>query len=205
MTISHLEGGDTMTVAASKDKYEKILQASMEIIAEKGLQKTAVSEIVKRAGVAQGTFYLYFHSKNALIPAIAENLLSHTLEKIKVRVTEQEDFWSKLQVYIEETYAITNEHKEVLILCYSGMAFDYSMETWESVYQPFYIWFESILNQAVERNEILTTINIHWTAKMLINTVENAAERFYLGNDQDMDLTASQHELFQFLYRSLKF
>ena len=50
-----------MTVAASKDKYEKILQASMEVISEKGLQKTAVSEIVKRAGVDQGTFDPYIH------------------------------------------------------------------------------------------------------------------------------------------------
>jgi hypothetical protein len=37
------------------------------------LSKASISEIVKKAGTAQGTFYLYFSSKNALISAIAEN------------------------------------------------------------------------------------------------------------------------------------
>lgn len=53
-------------------KYEKILQAAIEVISEKGLDKASISDIVKKAGTAQGTFYLYFSSKNALIPAIAE-------------------------------------------------------------------------------------------------------------------------------------
>lgn len=64
------------------DKYNRILKAAIEIISEKGLQKTAISDIVQKADVAQGTFYLYFSSKNALIPAIAENLLMHTLKKL---------------------------------------------------------------------------------------------------------------------------
>ncbi|WP_078409505.1 TetR family transcriptional regulator [Priestia abyssalis] len=191
-----------MTTNAN-DKYSKILQAAIEIISEKGLNKTVISDIVKKAGVAQGTFYLYFNSKNALIPAIAENLLTTTLKKIKKRVTGKEDFWSQLKVYIDETYSITDEYKDVLILCYSGFAFDYSMETWENVYQPYYEWFEEILHRAIEKNDITPDINVKWTAKTIINLVENAAERFYIAKDQDITLEESQNQLFRFLHRSL--
>jgi transcriptional regulator, TetR family len=67
----------------NEDKYERIIESAIEIISEKGFQKTVVSDIVRKAQVAQGTFYLYFSSKNALIPAIAERLLKMTLYKIK--------------------------------------------------------------------------------------------------------------------------
>ncbi len=43
----------------------------MELFAKKGFDKTTVDEIVARAGVAKGTFYLYFKSKDDLIKELA--------------------------------------------------------------------------------------------------------------------------------------
>jgi AcrR family transcriptional regulator len=123
---------------ATQDKYKLILQAAIEIISEKGLYNTAISDIVKKAGVAQGTFYLYFRSKNALIPAIAQNLISITMEKIKENTKKHTDFSDFLQTFIQAIYNITDEYKDVIVLCYSGLAIDHSMEIWESIYQPYY-------------------------------------------------------------------
>ncbi len=46
---------------------EKIVSSAMELFARKGFDKTTVDEIVAKAGVAKGTFYLYFKSKDDLI------------------------------------------------------------------------------------------------------------------------------------------
>ncbi|WP_081085190.1 TetR family transcriptional regulator [Priestia megaterium] len=190
-------------VTSTSEKYDKILQAAIEVISEKGLDKTSISDIVKRAGVAQGTFYLYFRSKNALVPAIAENLLSLSLEKIKERAKTATDFLSTLEVMIAETYKTTDEYRDVLVLCYSGLAFDYSLETWEAIYLPYYNWFEEVLNEAVRKEEVIKQLNVKWTAKTMINLIENAAELFYIGREQDVTLEQSKEELFQFLKRSL--
>ena len=50
---------------------EKLVSAAMELFAKKGFDKTTVDEIVARAGVAKGTFYLYFKSKDDLIKELA--------------------------------------------------------------------------------------------------------------------------------------
>ncbi|MBU4555901.1 MAG: TetR/AcrR family transcriptional regulator [Actinobacteria bacterium] len=42
------------------------------VFGEKGVANTSVSDIVKAAGVAQGTFYLYFASKDEIILAVVE-------------------------------------------------------------------------------------------------------------------------------------
>jgi AcrR family transcriptional regulator len=203
MKVIHFIGGGKVLVTSTSEKYDKILQAAIEVISEKGLDKTSISDIVKRAGVAQGTFYLYFRSKNALVPAIAENLLSLSLEKIKERAKTATDFLSTLEVMIDETYKTTDEYRDVLVLCYSGLAFDYSLETWEAIYFPYYNWFEEVLNEAVRKEEVIKQLNVKWTAKTMINLIENAAELFYIGREQDVTLEQSKEELFQFLKRSL--
>lgn len=52
---------------AACEKYQKILDAAVEVIAERGYFKSPVSEIARRAGVADGTVYLYFKSKDDLL------------------------------------------------------------------------------------------------------------------------------------------
>lgn len=58
----------------------KILEAAEEIFGEKGYHETGVVEITQRAGVALGTFYVYFpDKKTAFIELITE--LSHSLRR----------------------------------------------------------------------------------------------------------------------------
>lgn len=46
-----------------EDRKHQILAAARAVFDEKGYESATVSDVVKRAGVAQGTFYLYFESK----------------------------------------------------------------------------------------------------------------------------------------------
>ena len=52
---------------AACEKYQRFLDAAVEVIAERGYFKSPVSEIAKRAGVADGTVYLYFKSKDDVL------------------------------------------------------------------------------------------------------------------------------------------
>lgn len=114
-----------------------------------------------------------------------------------------ENFWSVLDILIDETFNITNLHKDIIVLCYSGLAIDHSMEKWEAIYQPYYSWLEGIIKKAVENNEIISDINVRWTARTIINLVENTAERFYIGFEQEENIEVFKKEIFTFLKRSL--
>ena len=54
------------------DRRSQLLAAARAVFAKKGYDEATISEIVSRAGVAQGTFYLYFPGKEALAGAFAE-------------------------------------------------------------------------------------------------------------------------------------
>lgn len=44
-------------------KRESLLETAFKLFTSKGIQKTSISDIVEDAGVAKGTFYLYFKDK----------------------------------------------------------------------------------------------------------------------------------------------
>jgi AcrR family transcriptional regulator len=48
--------------------------AARRLFMERGIAGTAVSDIVRAAGVAQGTFYLYFSSKDDVVDAVMEQI-----------------------------------------------------------------------------------------------------------------------------------
>jgi TetR/AcrR family fatty acid metabolism transcriptional regulator len=54
------------------DKRSLITDAAVEVFAEKGFRQARVSDIARRAGVADGTIYLYFRNKEDILLSIFE-------------------------------------------------------------------------------------------------------------------------------------
>lgn len=61
-----------------KQKKEALLNTAFELFTSKGIQKTSISDIVEKAGVAKGTFYLYFSDKYD----IRNKLISHKASQL---------------------------------------------------------------------------------------------------------------------------
>jgi len=57
-------------VNAMKDKKMQIIQAAIKLFAERDYHTTSIQDIVSLAGVAKGSFYLHFHSKEELLVSI---------------------------------------------------------------------------------------------------------------------------------------
>ena len=57
------------------DKRSLILQGTLDLIDERGLQSTPMSAIAKRSGVAMGTIYHHFESKEELVAALYVELI----------------------------------------------------------------------------------------------------------------------------------
>src|ERR1700742_2653929 len=61
------EAAEAPATGPGGEKYQRILDAAVEVIAEYGYFRSPVSAIAKRAGVADGTIYLYFKSKDEVL------------------------------------------------------------------------------------------------------------------------------------------
>ena len=53
-----------------QSKRTNILDAAYELFIEKSFKNTSIDDVVKKAGIAKGTFYLYFKDKHDLMDRI---------------------------------------------------------------------------------------------------------------------------------------
>ncbi|MPL65775.1 putative HTH-type transcriptional regulator YvdT [bioreactor metagenome] len=186
------------------DKKSSLLRAAKEVFAEKGLDKATISEIVKKAGMAQGTFYLYFSSKKALIPAIANDLLQTMLYEIKKEQMHSNDIWDTFHKMISITFRVTNSYKEVLALCYSGLAIDNTLSEWERIYNPYYSWLADLIATGIQQGAIRQDVEPMVAARMVIGLIETSAEQMYLFNKLEKPFPEQQEQVFSFIHHALK-
>src|SRR4029077_4280188 len=81
----------------TSDKYQRILDAAIEVIAEHGFFHSRVEEIADHAGVAGGTIYLYFKNKDELLMAAIDSAFHRFIARAKAALKEVSDPREKLR------------------------------------------------------------------------------------------------------------
>src|SRR6266849_9093880 len=72
-------------------KREAILRAATDVFAQRGFFNAQVADIARAAGVAAGTVYLYFRSKDDLLVSIFERSMRDALAEGRAVVAEVTD------------------------------------------------------------------------------------------------------------------
>lgn len=186
------------------DKRTNITLSAITVFQEKGIEKATVSDIVKSAGVAQGTFYLYFPSKLSVMPAIAEVMVTKTMDKLIDTINSDASFSTQLKQMIETIFSVTEQYRDILALIYAGMASTEHLQEWEDIYEPYYSYVAKILKDAMQSNNIRQSLNPNRTAVLLIGLIESAADQSYLYDSQnDEKITLKKKEVYEFAKNAL--
>jgi AcrR family transcriptional regulator len=61
--------------APNPNRHDQLVEAAAAVFARNGVASTTVDDVVREAGVAKGTFYLYFTTKDEVVTAVAERLV----------------------------------------------------------------------------------------------------------------------------------
>jgi AcrR family transcriptional regulator len=64
-------------------RHKELVEAAVSVFAAKGVGATSVDDIVRAAGVAKGTFYLYFATKDDLVNAVAASMVEGVADRIE--------------------------------------------------------------------------------------------------------------------------
>lgn len=79
------------------DKRAAILQAALHLFTEHGFHGTPTSKIAEEAGVATGTLFHYFKTKEELINQLYLEIKEEAGLEIRMGVTEEQTFRAKIQ------------------------------------------------------------------------------------------------------------
>jgi TetR/AcrR family fatty acid metabolism transcriptional regulator len=96
-----------------QDKRARILDAAVKVFAERGFFSSTVAEIARAAGVADGTIYLYFKSKDDLLLRLFEEKVTDLLDEAKVALAQEPDAPSRLRRFIQLHFALVEKNPEL--------------------------------------------------------------------------------------------
>ena len=88
--------GSVMARKRVGNKRERIIEAAAKLFGEKGYHDTTTAEIAESAGVAAGTIYIYFSSKEELLVAVFEEFLGKHMERLREGVERESTAKDKL-------------------------------------------------------------------------------------------------------------
>jgi AcrR family transcriptional regulator len=167
------------------DKEIRILNAAINAFSEKGFKSTTTSEIASRAGVAEGTIFRYFPSKDAILEKMLPLLIRVMLPKVE----------KPIKNIIKETAG------EGLTVIFSTIIYDRLILIRDN--QKFLV---SVLPELIHRPQLFEQLKgrIFPMIRMYIGQViESAKQRGEIREDTDTDIVMYHMIGFIFSYSVL--
>lgn len=103
-------------VKEHEERRNEILDAAQALFYSQGYDQTSIQDIINAVGIAKGTFYHYFGSKNALLNELIERMLHESIHLIKPIVDDAElDALEKLNSFFRDILVWKTEKKNLLL------------------------------------------------------------------------------------------
>jgi AcrR family transcriptional regulator len=106
----HPDPIQTMLVAARRTQ---ILDAAITVFSEKGFHRATIKEIARVAGIADGTIYTYFASKDEVLLAVLDRLNETTERRQQFVLGDEQDLKAFFRAYLQQRMALLWPNAEV--------------------------------------------------------------------------------------------
>jgi len=165
-----------VNASASPPKRERILVAAERIFARHGFFAARVSEIAKEAGVADGTIYLYFKSKDDLLISLFELRMREVNELLRSAIAELPPV-GQLRAFIHAYLQMISDHETVAeVLTIELRQSTKFMKEYENPeFADFLRLLGGIIADGQARGELDATIPGHIAARMIFGILDELA------------------------------
>ena len=98
------------------DKGPRILQAAVKVFARKGYFAARISDIAKKAGVADGTIYLYFRNKEDILVSLFDEVMAGHLEVARAELKTAPGPAARLRRIAEHHLRTLGENRDLAVV-----------------------------------------------------------------------------------------
>ncbi|WP_297425933.1 TetR/AcrR family transcriptional regulator [Clostridium sp.] len=147
-------------------KEKELLSAAYNLFLKNGIEKTSIDDIAKNAGVAKGTFYLYFSDKydilNKLILQKSNEIIREGLAK--TNSSGIEDFKDRTLFFIDYIINYLKNNVSLLKLINKNISWGLyrkaimKPETYDNVKKVLDIFIKNLTNEGISKEEAEMTL-----------------------------------------------
>lgn len=169
------------------DKRNLITEAAVEVFAEKGFRQARVSDIARKAGVADGTIYLYFKNKEDILLSIFEEKMDILLVGLGAELDGIDDPADRIRRFARFHYqqVRTNRAAAEVLQVELRLSHKFLKE-----YRPEKLWaylgvFAAIVREGQERGSFRTDLDPFVAMWGFFGALDELAMQWVLSRKQD--------------------
>jgi TetR/AcrR family fatty acid metabolism transcriptional regulator len=165
------------TAERGGDKRERILAAAERVFARRGFFAARVSEIAKDAGVADGTIYLYFKSKDELLISLFEQRMKQVNAVLRTALASETKPVAQLRALIRSYLRLVHDEPAAAeVLTIELRQSSKFMKEYENAeFADFLRMLGGVIAKGQEAGELDDGIPSHVAARMIFGMLDELA------------------------------
>lgn len=189
----------------NKPKYNQILDAAVEVIAENGYHSSQVSKIAKEAGVADGTIYLYFDNKEDILISLFQEKMGQFIEKIEDAIQSEQDADKKLYTLIEMHLQQLTENPKLAIVTQLELrqSNKHLRLKINAVLKRYLQIIDDVLMDGMEKGIFHDHLNVRLVRQMIFGTIDEVVTNWVM-KEQKYDLMTQAKDVHFIISNGLK-
>lgn len=97
----------------------KIFEASMKLFAEKGYENTSIEEITATVGVAKGTLYYHFTSKEEIFDFLVQEGIKLLQNSVDIKISKYDSYVDKIKAIVLIQIKIVKKYEDIITILLS--------------------------------------------------------------------------------------
>jgi TetR/AcrR family transcriptional regulator, fatty acid metabolism regulator protein len=165
------------------DKPQQIIEAAVRVFARKGYYNSRVSDIAREAGIAAGTIYLYFRTKDDILVTLFREKMAQFVGSLRKAIADEPDAVAKLSRLIRLHFEMLEEDPQlaevVQVELRQGQKFFRGASTHEIA--SYFALITSMLEEGVAEGRFRAELPVKVATKALFGAMDQMATSWVLG------------------------
>ena len=165
------------------EKPQQIIDAAIRVFARTGYYNSRVSDIAREAGIASGTIYLYFKTKDDILVTLFREKMAAFVAYLRSQIAPERDPIARLRRLVRLHFAVLESNPElaevVQVELRQGQKFFRGASAHEI--SAYFELIASVLEEGVASGQIRRDLPVKVATKMLFGAMDQLATSWVLG------------------------
>ena len=165
------------------DKPQQIIEAAVRVFAREGYYNSRVSDIAHEAGIAAGTIYLYFRTKDDILVTLFRYKMAEFVGALRKAIAGEPDAASKVRRLVSLHFSMLEENPDlaevVQVELRQGQKFFRGASSQEI--GAYFALIGSVLEEGVAQGRFRSDLPVKVATKMLFGAMDQMATSWVLG------------------------
>jgi TetR/AcrR family fatty acid metabolism transcriptional regulator len=165
------------------DKPQQIVEAAIRVFARNGYYNSRVSDIAREAGIASGTIYLYFKTKEEILVTLFRDKMAAFVAQLRREIAGEPDPETKIRRLVGVHFSVLEQNPALAEVVQVELRQGHKFFRGASAHEvsAYFELITSVLEEGVAAGRFHAGLPVKVATKMLFGAMDQMATSWVLG------------------------